>query len=85
MEDGPASISRIARGRRPVSALYVFTSEWQRLMGIGSPAAHRSVKQYLANVREEQLKARSVPPQAEPFLVGDDIRVHSCVDSRVSK
>ena len=30
-------------------------------MGIGNPAVDRSVKQYLANVREEQLKARVVP------------------------
>lgn len=28
-------------------------TEWQPLMGIGSPAADRSVKQYLANVREK--------------------------------
>ena len=33
--------------------------------------ADRSVKQYLANVREEQLKARVVLRQAESFLVGD--------------
>ena len=46
-------------------------AEWQPLMGIGNLAADRSVKQYLANVREEQLKARVVPRQAEPFFVGD--------------
>ena len=40
-------------------------------MGIGNPATDCAVKQYLANVREEQLKARVVPCQAEPFLVGD--------------
>lgn len=36
-------------------------TKWQPLMGIGNPAVDRSVKQYLANVREEQLKARVVP------------------------
>ena len=46
-------------------------TDWQPLVGIGNPAADRSVKQYLANVREGQLKARVVPRQAEPFLVGD--------------
>ena len=46
-------------------------AEWQPLMGIGNPAADRSVKQYLANVREEQLKARVVPHQAKPFFAGD--------------
>ena len=40
-------------------------------MGIGNPAADRSVKQYLANVREEQLKARVVQHQAKPFFAGD--------------
>lgn len=29
-------------------------TEWQPLMGIGNPVADRAVKQYLANVREEQ-------------------------------
>ena len=33
-------------------------------MGIGNPAVDRSVKQYLAKVREEQLNARVVPHQA---------------------
>lgn len=47
------------------------SAEWQPLMGIGNPVADRSVKQYLANVREEQFKARVVLRQAEPFLVGD--------------
>ena len=39
-------------------------SEWHPLLGVGNPAACRSVKTYLANVREEQLKA-------DPILVGD--------------
>ena len=46
-------------------------SEWHSLLGVGNPAACRSVKTYLANVREEQLKARVTPHQAEPILVGD--------------
>ena len=68
-------------------------TEWQPLMGIGNPAADRSVKQYLANVKEEQLKARVVPRQAEPFLIGDLIKISEfilaqikeCVNSEPSK
>ena len=52
-------------------------AEWQPLMGIGNPAADRSVKQYLANVREKQLKARVVPRQAEPFFVVGDLAMIS--------
>lgn len=40
-------------------------------MGVGNPAACRSVKIYLANVRGEQLKTRVTPHQADPILVGD--------------
>ena len=31
---------------------------WNDILGVGNPAAHHSVKQYLALVREEQAKAR---------------------------
>ena len=41
------------------------------LLGVGNLAACRSVKMYLANVREEQLKARVTPHQADPILVWD--------------
>ena len=46
-------------------------SEWHPLLWVGNLAACRSVKTYLANVREEQLKARVTPHQADPILVGD--------------
>lgn len=45
--------------------------EWHSLLGVGNPAACRSVRNYLADVREEQLKARVVPRQAEPVLLAD--------------
>ena len=54
-------------------------------MGIGNPAADRSVKQYLANVREEQLKARVVPRQAEPFLVGDLATISEFIHTRIQE
>ena len=46
-------------------------TEWQSILNFGNPAADRSVKRYLADVREEQLKARVVPRQADPILQGD--------------
>ena len=69
-------------------------AEWQPLMGIGNLAADRSVKQYLANVREKQLKAKVVSRQEEPFLVGDlisyniiliHVRIQECARSKPSK
>ena len=50
--------------------------EWHSLLGVGNPASCRSVKRYLADVREEQLRARITLKQAEPFLV-DDLAVIS--------
>ena len=38
---------------------------------MGNPAACRSVKTYLADVREEQLRARITPRQAEPIILSD--------------
>ena len=54
-------------------------------MGIGNPAADRSVKQYLANVREKQLNARVVPRQAEPFLVGDLVTISEFIHARIQE
>ena len=36
-------------------------SEWHALLGVGNPAVCRSVRAYLSDVREEQLKARITP------------------------
>ena len=58
-------------------------------MGIGNPAVDRSVKQYLAKVREEQLNARVVPHQAthqaEPFLVGDLVTISEFIHARIQE
>ena len=39
--------------------------------GYGNPAASLTVKFYLTAVKEEQLLARTVPIQVEPFLIQD--------------
>lgn len=54
-------------------------------MGISNPAADRSVKQYPANVREEQLKRRVVPCQAEPFLVGDLVTISESIHAQIQE
>jgi len=42
---------------------------------VGNLAADCSVKRYLANAREEHMKARAVLHQAEPFLVGNLVTI----------
>lgn len=41
---------------------------WNDILGMGNPAAHHSVKQYLILMREEQAKARVCPKQAVPIF-----------------
>ena len=43
---------------------------WNDILGVGNPAAHHSVKQYLALVREKQAKARVCKKQAIPIFFG---------------
>lgn len=43
--------------------------EWDRRLGLGNPAADKSVKDYLRLVTAEQLQARVTPKQATPFFV----------------
>ena len=43
--------------------------EWDKRLGLGNPAADKSVKGYLRLVSAEQLQARITPKQATPFFV----------------
>ena len=43
--------------------------EWDKRLGLGNPAADKSVKDYLRLVPAEQLQARITPKQATPFFV----------------
>ena len=43
--------------------------EWGRRLGLGKPAADKSVKDYLRFVAAEQLQARVTPKQASSFFV----------------
>ena len=42
--------------------------DWDRRLGLGNPAAEKSVKDYLRLVTSEQLQARITQKQATPFL-----------------
>ena len=41
----------------------------------GNPAASRTVKDYLASLREEQLQARVSPSQAGPVFLSDLVAI----------
>ena len=43
--------------------------EWDKRLGLGNPAADKSLKDYLRLVTAEQLQARVTPKQATPFFV----------------
>ena len=43
--------------------------EWDKTLGLGNPAADKSVKDYLRLVSAEQLQAWITPKQATPFFV----------------
>ena len=57
--------------------------DWQPLLGVGNPAACRTLKKYLADVREEQLKSRIVPRQAEPVLLADLAVISRHIETRL--
>ena len=40
--------------------------EWNELLGIGNPALHPSIRQYLSCIHEEQAQVRVTPKQATP-------------------
>ena len=44
-------------------------AEWDKRLGLGNPAADKSVQDYLRLVSAEQLQARITPKQATPFFV----------------
>ena len=43
--------------------------EWDKRLGLGNPAADKSVKDYLRLVTAEQLQVRVPPKEATPFFV----------------
>ena len=51
--------------------------EWNDLLGIGNPASHHSVKQYLVLIREEQARAIITPKQAVPLFFDKLLRLCS--------
>ena len=57
--------------------------DWQPLLGVGNPAACRTVQKYLADVKEEQLKSRIVPRQAEPVLLADLAVISRHIETRL--
>ena len=54
------------------------------LPGYGNPAASLKVKSYLSAVKEEQLLARTIPTQAEPFFIQDLAAISTEIFKRLS-
>ena len=46
-------------------------AEWHSVLDVGNPDSCRTVKDYLASVREEQLRVRVTSRQADPVLLSD--------------
>ena len=55
------------------------------LPGYGNPAASLKVKSYLSAVKEEQLLARTIPTQAEPFFIQDLAAISTEIFQRLSE
>ena len=58
-------------------ATFTLRRVWNDLLGIGHPASHHSVKQYLVLIREEQARARITPKQAVPLFFDKLLRLCS--------
>ena len=53
--------------------------------GYWNPATSRVVKDYLAAMRVEQLEARIVPTQADPFFISDLAAIAAFIGKRAMK
>ena len=51
----------------------------------GNPTTSRVVKDYLAAMRVEQLEARIVPTQADPFFISDAAAIAAFIGKRVNE
>ena len=54
--------------------------EWDRRLGLGNPAADKSVKDYLRLVTAEQLQARVTSKQASSFFVDKLAQLSDYID-----
>ena len=57
--------------------------QWDKRLGLGNPAADRSVKDYLRLVTAEQLQARITPKQASSFSVDKLAQLADHIEKRL--
>lgn len=57
--------------------------EWDDRLGIGNPASHPSIKQYLKSVKEEQAQARVQPHRAVPLFEDKLVRIAKLILSKL--
>ena len=68
---------------RSIFCLYGRGSDESPILGYGNPAASKVVKDYLSMVREEQLRARISPTQAQPFFIADLLALSAYIAKRL--
>ena len=68
---------------RSIFCLYGRGSDDSPIPGYGNPAASKVVKDYLSMVREEQLRARISPTQAQPFFIADLLALSAYIAKRL--
>lgn len=57
--------------------------EWDKRLGLGNPAADKSVKDLLRLVTAEQLQARLTPTQATPFFLDKLTQLYLHLDGKL--
>ena len=68
---------------RSIFCLHGRVSDNSPISGFGNPAASKTVKDYLTMIREEQLRARITPSQAQPFFIADLLAFASYIVKRL--
>ncbi|RUA04445.1 MAG: hypothetical protein DSY43_06250 [Gammaproteobacteria bacterium] len=79
------SVDSLIGKLRAIFAIVGRGSHDSELLGYGNPAASKKVKEYLSVVKEEQLEARIVPSQAEPFFLTDLLVVAKLIGDLITK
>ena len=68
---------------RSIFCLHGRGSDDSPIPGFGNHAASKAVKDYLTMIREEQLRARITPTQAQPFFTVDFLALASYIVKRL--
>ena len=73
------SIDSLIGKLRSIFCLYGRGSDDSPIPAEGNPAASKTVKEYLSMIREEQLRARITPTEAQPFFIANFLSLASYI------